>query len=179
MILDKKLNFIPHINYIKNKCNKALQLLRVIAPTNWGADKETLLKLYRTLIRSKIEYGCFLCKSARKSYLKILTPIYHTSLRLALRVFQISPVESLYAELYESPPKLRCNNLPLKYYIKLKAGLTNPAHSSIFRLNVKLSSYKKKKTIKTFGLRMESICLEANIPITKHLPGIQWLPKQI
>ena len=41
IILDKKLNFIPHINYIKDKCNKALQLLCVIAPTNWDADKHS------------------------------------------------------------------------------------------------------------------------------------------
>ena len=46
LIFDKKLNFIPYINYIKTKCNKALQLLCVIAYTNWGADKNTLLKLY-------------------------------------------------------------------------------------------------------------------------------------
>ena len=52
LIFDKKLNFIPHINYIKTKYNKALQLLRVIAHTNWGADKNTLLKLYRSLIRA-------------------------------------------------------------------------------------------------------------------------------
>ena len=56
MILDqKKLNFMPH-NYIKYKCNKALRLLRAVVYTNWEADNETLLKLYETLMRSKIEY---------------------------------------------------------------------------------------------------------------------------
>ena len=58
MILNKNLNFIILINYIKNKCNKTLQLLHVVAHTNWGADKEILMKLYKTLIKSKIEYGC-------------------------------------------------------------------------------------------------------------------------
>ena len=87
MILEKKkFNFIPHINYIKNN---ALQLSH-IAHTNWGADKETLLKLCRTLIRSKIEYGCFIYQSARKPYLKILNPIYHMGLRLILGTFKTS-----------------------------------------------------------------------------------------
>ena len=54
-IFDKKLNFIPHINYIKTKCNKALRLFWVIAHTDWGADKNTLLKLYWSLILSKID----------------------------------------------------------------------------------------------------------------------------
>ena len=125
------MNFISHINYIKTKCNKALRLLRVIAHTNWGADKNTLLKLYRSLIQSRIDYSCFIYQSVRKSYLKPLNPIYHTGLRLALGAFK-PPVEILYAEANEPPPKLRCNNLALKYYTKLKADLNNPAHNSTF-----------------------------------------------
>ena len=34
VICDKKLSFIPHINYLKAKCHKALQLLRVVAHTD-------------------------------------------------------------------------------------------------------------------------------------------------
>ena len=52
VIFDRKLSFILHINYLKAKCHKALQLLRVVAHTDWGADKSTLLKLYKSLVRS-------------------------------------------------------------------------------------------------------------------------------
>ena len=31
VIFDKKLSFIPHIQYLKEKCSKTLKLLRVIA----------------------------------------------------------------------------------------------------------------------------------------------------
>ena len=41
VIFDKKLSFIPRINYFRAKCHKALQLLRVVAHTDWGADKST------------------------------------------------------------------------------------------------------------------------------------------
>ena len=53
IIFDRKLSFIPHIkqNY------KTIQLLRTIAHTNWGGSKEILLKLYRSLIRSRLDYG--------------------------------------------------------------------------------------------------------------------------
>ena len=57
LIFDKKLSFIPHLQYLKNKCFKALNLLRVVANTKWGSDEKTLLHLYRSLIRSKLEYG--------------------------------------------------------------------------------------------------------------------------
>ena len=45
LIFDKKLSFKAHISYLKKKCLKALNLLRVIAHTDWGADSITLLKL--------------------------------------------------------------------------------------------------------------------------------------
>ena len=34
VIFDKKLSFIPHIKYLKAKCHKALQLLRIVAHTD-------------------------------------------------------------------------------------------------------------------------------------------------
>ena len=82
VIFDKKLTFIPHIKYLRAKCNKAIQLLRVIAHTDWGADRQTLLKLYRSLVRSKLDYGCFIYGSARKSYLRELETIHNQGLRL-------------------------------------------------------------------------------------------------
>ena len=50
VIFDRKLSFIPHINYLKAKCHKALQLLRVVAHTDWGAGKSTSLMLYKLLV---------------------------------------------------------------------------------------------------------------------------------
>ena len=58
IIFDRKLSFISHIKYLRTKCNKTIQLLRTIAHTNWGGSKETLLKLYHSLIRSRLDYGC-------------------------------------------------------------------------------------------------------------------------
>ena len=161
------MNFIPHISYIKTKFNKALQLLHVIVHTNWGADKSTLLKLYQSLIQSKKDYSSFIYQSARKSDLKSLNLIYHTRLRLALGAFKTTPVESLYAKANETSPKLKCNNLVLKCYTKLKANLNNPAHNSTFYPKYKDLFQKNENSIKTFGLRMEPINKEVALAITK------------
>ena len=93
VIFDRKLSFIPHIRYIK-----ALNLLRVLSSSSWGADRTTLLHLYRSLIRSMLDYGSIVYGSARKSYLQMLDTIHHQGLRLALGTFRTSPVTSLYAE---------------------------------------------------------------------------------
>ena len=91
VIFDNKLSFLPHIRQLKNKCTKALNLLRVLAHTTWGADQETLLHLYRSLIRSKLDYGCVVYGSARRSYLRMLDPIQNHALRLCLGAFRTSP----------------------------------------------------------------------------------------
>ena len=82
IIFDRKLSFMPHIKYLKAKCLKALNILKVLSHTNWGADRTVLLQLYRSLIRSKLDYG-----SARKSYLMMLDTVHHQCLRLALGAF--------------------------------------------------------------------------------------------
>ena len=57
LIFDKKLSFSPHIKYLKAKCLKSLNIMKVLSHTTWGADRTTLLQLYRSLIRSKLDYG--------------------------------------------------------------------------------------------------------------------------
>ena len=57
LLFDNKLSFIPHIEALKAKCLKALYILKVLYSSDWGEDRTVLLKLYRSLIRSKLDYG--------------------------------------------------------------------------------------------------------------------------
>ena len=66
---DTKLTFEPHIKYLKARCQKSLNILKVLSHTEWGADRTTLLKLYRSLVRSKLYYGCIVYGSAAKTSL--------------------------------------------------------------------------------------------------------------
>ena len=146
VIFDKKCSFIPHIQYLKKKCSKTLKFLRLITRKNWGADQHTLLKLYRILIRSKIDYGCFIYGAARKSYLKSLQTVHHEGLSLVLGAFRTSPVESLYSEAYKPPLKLRFPKLGLQYYSKLKSLQSNPAYDCTFNPKQQnLFEQRKKK----------------------------------
>ena len=103
LILDKKLTFIPHIKYLKHRCMKALNLLRVVAHKDWGADCATLLKLYRSHVRSKLDYGCVVYGSARQSALDCLDRVQNAALRVCLGAFRTSPIASLHVEAGELP----------------------------------------------------------------------------
>ena len=69
ILLNSKLSFVPHIKGLKKKCVKALDLLHVVFSTDWGGDRIVLLRLYRALVRSKLDYGCFIYGAACKLYL--------------------------------------------------------------------------------------------------------------
>ncbi|GFO37332.1 RNA-directed DNA polymerase from mobile element jockey [Plakobranchus ocellatus] len=98
VVFDSKLSFNNYVKYLKKKCLKVLNLLRVVGHKDWGADRATLLKLYRTLVRSKLDYGSVVYGSAEKHVLRDLDPINHQGLRIALGAFRTSSIKSLYAE---------------------------------------------------------------------------------
>ena len=172
---------------MKAKCHKALQLLRVVAHTDWGADKSTLLKLYQSLVRSKLDYGCFIYGSARKSYLRCLDSIHHLGLRLALGALRTSPVESLYVEANEAPLSLMREKLALQYYTKLQSCPSNPAFDCTINPKYQECFARKESAIPTFGIRIQSLLENSNIPITmsmrpsyrKFLPGLYIVQRSI
>ena len=159
VIFDKKFSFIPHIKHLKAKC------LKVLSHTSWGADRTTLLHLYRSLIRSKLDYGSIVYGSARKSYLQMLDTVHNQGLRLALGGFRTSPVSSLNVEADEPSLWLRREKLSLQYVIRLAANSSNPAFEVTFPPQFQEYYERKPKAIKSFGLRIAPLLESTNINI--------------
>ena len=170
LLFDKKLSFIPHIKALKAKCLKALDVLKVLSNTNWGGDRSVLLNLYRSLVRSKLDYGSVVYGSARKSYLKCLDTIHHQGLRLPLGAFRTSPVESLYAESNEPSLYTRREKLSLQYTTKLAANPKNPAHNCVFNPKYERFYNNTPSAIKPLGLRILPLLEQANISIKSVQP---------
>ena len=163
LIFDKKLSFIPHIKYLKAKCLKSLNILKVLSHTTWGADRTTLLQLYRSLIRSKLDYGSIVYGSARKSYLAMLDPIHHQGLRLALGAFRTSPTASLYVEADEPSLNTRREKLSLQYAIRIAENNSNPAFDVTFQPKYTDLYESKPNFIKSFGVRTLPVLESAGI----------------
>ena len=117
----------------------------------------------KSLVRSKLDYGCFIYGSARKSYLRCLDSIHHLGLRLALGALRTSPVESLYVEANEAPLSLRREKLALQYYTKLQSCPSNPAFYCTIYPKYKECFARKELAIPTFGIRVQSILDGSNI----------------
>ena len=65
LIFDSKLSFIQHINYLSSKCQKTPNLLRVVSSLDWGAERKVMLRLFRSHVRCKLDYGSIVYGSAR------------------------------------------------------------------------------------------------------------------
>ena len=132
LIFDHRLSFQAHVEYLRKKCQKAMNLLKMLSHSSWGADREILLTLYNTYILSRLDYGCIVYSSAAEPDLKRLDPIQNQGLRLCLGAFRSSPKVSLCVEAGIPPLALRRRKLSLQYAIRVMAQEKNPTHDTIF-----------------------------------------------
>ena len=172
VIFDSKLNFKAHIDYIRQKCEKAMNLLKVVAKMDWGADRSVLMRLYHSFVHSRLEYGCAVFSSARESYLKKLEPIQNQGLRICLGAFRTSP--SLYVEANEPPLYLRFDKLCILYALKLRSIPDNPAYDVVFNPKFYDLYDKKPSAIRCFAHRVEDdlslVCPQLDLIQTVSLP---------
>lgn len=160
---DHKLNFLTHIRILKQKCLKTMNILKVLANTSWGADTKSMLRIYKALIRSKLDYGCAIYGSARKSVLQVLDPIHHQGLRLCTGAFRTSPIQSLYVLCHEPSLQIRRHKLSLTYYFKIKSSPFHPAFKKIMFPSHFMLFSNRPFSIPTFGIRMRNILTELHI----------------
>jgi ribonuclease HI len=121
MIFDQRLTWCEHIKYIKAKTQRRINLLRAVAGSNWGASSQTLLILYKLLIRSLLDYGDIAIDSASKSQKKILSVIQSTALRICTGAMKTTEIEAMQVELNEMPLNLRRLQHQIEYTLKIKA----------------------------------------------------------
>ena len=79
LVFDRRLTWIPHLRSVKVACTQALNLLKVLSHTTWGADRKTLLRLHESLILSKLD--CEVYSLATPERLLILQAVHHAGAR--------------------------------------------------------------------------------------------------
>ena len=160
VIFDRKLSFIPHINYLKAKCHKALQLLRVVAQTDWGADKSTLL-IDRWFDRNYIMVVLFMGQPGSLIF-AVLTPFITWVYDLHLVHCELL-LSRVYVEANEAPLSLRRGKLALQYYTKLQSCPSNPAFECTVYPKYQELFARKESAIPTFGIRIKAVLENSDI----------------
>ena len=104
-----KLSWHVHISQLKAKATRALNVMRTLSRLSWGADQEVLMRTYRIVIRSKIDYGCVVYGSANESLLKSLDTVANEAMRIVTGAFKSTSIESLQV-LFQEPALLYRRN---------------------------------------------------------------------
>jgi len=56
ILFDQKLTWAPHIKILKAKCIRSLSILKFLSHPSKGCNRKIFLKLYKSLIRSRLHY---------------------------------------------------------------------------------------------------------------------------
>ena len=110
VILDAPtLTWNNHIEDVCREGNQCLNIMRALCGSNWGADRELLINIYRAYIRPKLTYGITAVASASETNLDRLERIQNAAIRIAIGARNTSPIKALQVE---------ANILPLEEHIK-------------------------------------------------------------
>ena len=142
-----KLTFKTHINSLKSKCTKSLSILKFLSNVKWGSDRRTLDMLYKTLVRSRMDYACHLYGNACQTDLKSLDIIQNQCLRLILGAQSTSPIVSLEVESNVPPLMLRRKYLSAKYYYRISEYSSMNPVNKIFDYPNNRNTYLNKTRI--------------------------------
>ncbi|KAI5756508.1 hypothetical protein M8J77_025578 [Diaphorina citri] len=179
LTFDKKMTWKTHLKKLKQSCLSRSRILKILSKKAWAADRKMLIRIYKSLIRSKLDYGCPVYNSASSNSLQILNPVQNLCLRLATGAFRSSPVVSLEAETGEPNLDIRRKILSSNYIAKT---LSIENHPNIMRtLNpLYVRKYENSNMKPTIGIQKKN--LETTIPfnniMVKTTPKEPWLLKK-
>ena len=136
-----RLNWDTQINELIKNCNNRLNLLKAVSAKTWGADRETLLHLYKALFRSKIDYGCMAYSSASNTNIKKLEVVQNTAIRIATGCLKSTPTVALRCETNLPPIENKIEIVTLNYFIKTKYfNNENPIQTEILQQTDRLNN---------------------------------------
>lgn len=142
--LKYNLSWDLHINQICQSSKKLLGVIKAVAGLKWGGHPQTLLNVYKGLIRSRLDWGSQLFDETSKSNLKKLDVIQYAGLRTAMGLMKTTPTNILLDMAGEPPLSMRRKYLTEKYILKIFSYNNNPLKSAICELSNNINYYTSR-----------------------------------
>ncbi|CAL4067481.1 unnamed protein product, partial [Meganyctiphanes norvegica] len=157
---DCKLRWDKHIQYLFDSCSKRLNVLRSIQSHAWGADRSSILLVYKSFIRAKFDYGCHIYDAAAPTIKKKLNTIQNTALRLATGALRNTTIKKLEVEANVLPLQLHRDYLSLAYGSKI---LSDPLHPT--RVSLLDHHDLRHSSDRPFARRLHDLSQQYNVPL--------------
>ncbi len=96
MTITKTMSFKQHINETVKKAHRRLHLLYRLSREKWGANTNTLLKLYKSYVRPILEFGAPVTLFTGKANLRLMQQVQNRALRIALKCSRYTKISELH-----------------------------------------------------------------------------------
>ena len=110
--------FTPHT---KNACDQGKQrvnVLKALAGTDWGQQKEMIVTAYKSIVRSKLEYAAPIWTPAiSETNWKRLETVENAALRIATGCHRMADSDHLHHETEVIPIRAHCGLLTKQYLL--------------------------------------------------------------
>ena len=164
LTMDSRLTYREHFTLLREKCASVLNVLKCVSRTTYGSDRLTLLLLYRSLLRSKLDYASVVYDSACMSSKRTLDTIHNAALRIVTGAFRTSPTSSILVDVNGPPLALRRRMLSMRYACKLRQFPDHPTYKYVFSRRL-LSVFENSDRLRAvpFCVRVRRLLKEADI----------------
>lgn len=142
---DYKLSFEAHTRKIVRKTRNILNIMKFLSGVWWGADPQTLLNLYKSFVRSSIDYGLFVYWPKWKKFSNLLESVQITAIRSSLGYRCSTPKNIILEESKLLALVHRAEQQGNKFISKI---LANRSHSCFKSVNTFFDKHKKCKVKK-------------------------------
>ncbi|KAE9521635.1 hypothetical protein AGLY_017931 [Aphis glycines] len=166
-------NYSPEFRNSKSKnetdnpiTKSRLNVIRAISNRTWGANSIIIMRTYKSLVLSVIDYGSVIYGAAPEAILKSLDPIHNQGIRLSIGAFKTSPIPSILCEANTPPLEIRRNMLTYKFALKRLADKNNAISPYLFNTSPPSLHLKKNQPIST---RIKKWLDTTNTPLPKLL----------
>ena len=138
LTLDRRLTFNAHIDDLKKRCSRRINILKCITGREWGADRRTLLRLYTSLIRPILDYNAFLLGDISQTLTLKLEAIQNVALRTISGGLSSTPIINLNVDTNIPTLARRREYQLLRYYVR---SLSRPETNSYNIMSVPTPPY--------------------------------------
>ncbi|XP_026481045.1 uncharacterized protein LOC113387873 [Ctenocephalides felis] len=115
---DKKMTFRVHVEEVIKKCETGKNIIKRLVGIDWGVYQSSCLAIYKSIIRSHIDYRYFIYGGISTNIQGLLDEAQLSALRLCLGAIRSTPRIAVLAEAGEAPLNIRKQILTNRFSIK-------------------------------------------------------------
>jgi hypothetical protein len=143
---DHGLRWTRQTEAVIQKTSKLKNLFKILTNTKHGPSIDSLVIMYKALVRSRIDYGIMVAGTSSQNRQKKIEAIQNGIMRIILGAPQSTPIKEMLLELDLQPITTRKSWLSGRYLIRVDKQPNHPMHQPCYNLRRKPVNWKEHNT---------------------------------